>query len=162
MRGFDVEDTSAVILQFETGVLGTVSISDTVAAPWSWELTAGENPAYPKTDMSCYMLGGTHASLSVPDLNLWAHTGKRSWWEPIAAEQLPFEPADPVRAQFLHFLDIIENGAEPLVSASEGMKTLQVLDAIKAAARHGGTEVLAAAPGPNAASTAEGQDDGTV
>ena len=142
VRGFDVEDSSAVILEFENGILGTVSISDTVVAPWSWELTAGENPAYPKTDMSCYMIGGTEGSLSVPDLNLWRHTRKRSWWAPIAAERLTYEPADPVKEQFLHFLNIIEQGTTPLVPAREGMKNLQVLDAIKAAARHGGIQAL--------------------
>ncbi len=147
VRGFDVEDSSAVILEFESGILGTVSISDTVVAPWSWELTAGENPAYPKTGMSCYMLGGTEGSLSVPDLNLWRHTGKRSWWEPIDAEHLTYEPADPVKQQFLHFLNIIEQGATPLVPGREGVKNLEVLDAIKTAARHGGTQALDAGSG---------------
>lgn len=145
-RKFEVEDSSAVILEFENGALGTVSISDTVVAPWSWELTAGENPVYPKTDMSCYTLGGTKGSLSIPDLSLWTHPGKQSWWEPIEANPLTFTPADPVEEQFLHFLDVIENGAAPLVSGVEGMKNLLVLDAIKAAARHGGRQSVAKIP----------------
>ncbi|QMU59293.1 MAG: gfo/Idh/MocA family oxidoreductase [Boseongicola sp.] len=137
VRGYEVEDTSAVILEFDTGVLGTVSISDTVVAPWSWELTAGENPAYPKTEMSCYMLGGTKGSLSVPDLSLWQHPGKQSWWSPIEVTKPSVKSADPVKEQFLHFLDVIENNVQPLVSAEEGFRNLQVLDAIKKAARHG-------------------------
>ncbi|MGI9391170.1 MAG: Gfo/Idh/MocA family protein [Boseongicola sp.] len=142
VRGYDVEDTSAVILEFDTGVLGTVSISDTVAAPWSWELTAGENPAYPKTEMSCYMLGGTKGSLSVPDLRLWHHPGKQSWWAPIEATVLSVNAADPVNEQFLHFLDVIGGSILPLVSAEEGHRNLQVLDAIKKAATHGGPQVV--------------------
>ena len=141
MRGFDVEDTSAVIMEFDSGVLGTVTISDTVAAPWSWELTAGENPAYPKTDMACYMIGGTKGSLSVPDLSLWQHPGKQSWWSPIEATRSSVKTADPVNEQFLHFLDIIETDVPPLVSAEEGYRNLQVLDAEKWAAAHGSKQM---------------------
>lgn len=126
VRGFEVEDTSAAILEFQNGALGTVTVSDTVVAPWSWELTAGENPAYPKTSMACYMIGGTKGSLSVPDLRLWAHPGKQSWWEPIEATVLPYEPADPIKEQLLHFVDVIEQGEAPLVNAVAGMKNLQV------------------------------------
>ncbi len=137
VRGFEVEDSCVVILEFESGALGTVSISDTVSAPWSWELTAGENPVYPKTDMACYTLGGTHGSLSIPDLRLWSHPGKRSWWEPIEAQRLDFTANDPVADQFVHFLDVIENGTVPLVTAAEGLKNMQILDAIKQAALGG-------------------------
>jgi predicted dehydrogenase len=143
VRGFEVEDTSAVILQFASGVLGTLSISDTVVAPWSWELTAGENPAYPKTDQSAYMLGGTKGGLSVPDLGLWQHTTKRSWWEPIERTSLPVTAADPVAEQFLHFLDVIEGTATPLVSAQDGLKNILVLEAIKTAAATGLAQTIA-------------------
>ena len=138
VRGFEVEDTSAVILEFASGALGTVSICDTTSAPWSWELTAGENPAYPRTDQSCYTIGGTEASLSVPDLKLWRHKGAQSWWSPIEHETLEITEQDPVEAQFLHLLDMIENGAPPLVSATDGLRNIEVLDAIKRAAKSGG------------------------
>jgi len=141
-RKFEVEDTSAVILEFESGTLGTVSISDTVVAPWSWELTAGENPVYHQTDQSCYMLGGTRGSLSVPDLKLWQHPGARSWWEPIEAQSLSYTTADPVEEQFLHFLDVIENGATPLVTGADGLANQQVLEAIKNAAQTGAAQIL--------------------
>ena len=59
------------------GALGTVSASDTVVSPWSWELTTGENPAYPRQDQSCYQIGGTHGALTIPALELWSHADKR-------------------------------------------------------------------------------------
>lgn len=65
-RNNTVEDTAAILLEFANGALGTVSVSDTIPAPWSWELTAAENPAYPTTDAACYSIGGTKASLSLP------------------------------------------------------------------------------------------------
>lgn len=134
VRGFAVEDTGAAILAFESGVLGTVSISDTVSAPWSWELTSGENPAYPKTDQSCYLLAGTEGSLSIPDLTFWSHSGQKSWWSPIEREAISVPAADPVEAQFLHFLDVIEGRAAPLVTAADGLRNIEVLDALKRAA----------------------------
>jgi predicted dehydrogenase len=147
VRGFEVEDTSAVILEFASGALGTVSISDTTSAPWSWELTAGENPAYPKTDQACYTFGGTDASLSVPDMRIWRHDGTPSWWAPIRGETLDLPTSDPIQDQFLHFLDVIENGTQPLVSAADGLRNIEVLDAIKRAAVSGQVEaVQSAAP----------------
>lgn len=139
VRGFEVEDTSAVILSFENGALGTVTISDTVSAPWSWELTSGENPAYPKTDQSCYMIGGTEGSLSMPDLRVWSHVGLQSWWSPIEAKPFEITPTDPVAAQFRHFLDIVEGRAAPRVTAEDGLRNIMVLEAIKTATSTGGT-----------------------
>ncbi len=136
-RGFEVEDTAALILTFASGALGTVSISDTVSAPWSWELTAGENPAYPKTDQSCYLIGGTEGSLSLPDLRVWSHRGAKSWWSPIDATRVEVETCDPVEAQLRHFLDVIAGQATPVVSVEDGLRNIEVLEAIKAAASSG-------------------------
>ena len=142
VRGFDVEDTSAVILEFKSGMLGTVSISDAVSAPWSWELTAGENPAYPQTDQSCYTLGGTKAALSIPDMRVWTHTGTQSWWSPIESERLDIQTTDPVEAQFLHFLDVINGTVEPRVTGWDGLRNIEVLDAIKLAASRGNRQTV--------------------
>ena len=49
-RGFAVEDTAGLLLKFAGGAIGTVTLSDTTPAPWSWELSSGENAAYPKQD----------------------------------------------------------------------------------------------------------------
>ena len=137
VRGFEVEDTSAVILNFENGALGTVSISDAISAPWSWELTSGENPIYPKTDQSCYMIGGTAGALSLPDLKVWSHQGEQSWWSPIAADTRVVPQTDPVEAQLFHFLDVISGKAEPRVTAADGLRNIEVLEAIKIAASTG-------------------------
>lgn len=142
-RGFPVEDTMAILLEFENGALGTVSVSDTVAAPWSWEFTAGENPRYPHISGTAYAIGGTRASLSIPDLKLWSHRGTPSWWSPMDGEHLKYRPEDPLDRQLAHFLDMIETGAEPLVSGREGLKTLLLVEAIKRAAETGQAQTLA-------------------
>ena len=137
VRGFDVEDTAAILLRFANGALGTVTVSDTVVAPWSWEFASGENPAYPHTDVPSIAIGGTHGSLSVPDLRLWSHPGERSWWNPIESERLRFEPADPLLRQMAHFGEVIGGRANPLVPADEGLATLACVEAIKRSAETG-------------------------
>lgn len=136
-RGHEVEDTAAAILRFASGALGTVTVSDAISAPWSWEFSAGENPAYPHVPGGAYRIGGEAGSLSVPDLKLWRHPGERSWWAPIEAEQIEAEDADPLSAQLDHFAAVAAQGAEPLVSGREGLATLRLLEAIKRAARTG-------------------------
>ena len=134
-RGFEVEDTLIANLKFANGALGTLSISDTIVAPWSWEFTAQENPAYPHVKTHAYALGGTRGSLSVPDLQLWQHPSVRSWWNPIETQHLDFIPNDPLAAQLDHFLDVINGTAEPLVSGREGLKSLKLLEQIQSACR---------------------------
>ena len=71
-RGFAVEDTAGLLLKFAGGAIGTVTLSDATPAPWSWELSSGENAAYPKQDQPCYLFAGTLGSLSVPTMELWS------------------------------------------------------------------------------------------
>ena len=136
-RGHEVEDTAAIVLQFGSGALGTISVSDTIVAPWSWELTAAENPAYPRTAQACYLIGGTHGSLEIPGGRIWSNSGKRSWWEPIESAVYDIEPSDPLDRQIEHFCRIIAREEEPLVSGREGLRTLQVIEAIKNSALSG-------------------------
>jgi predicted dehydrogenase len=137
VRGYAVEETTVILLRFLSGVLATVTVSDTIVAPWSWELTAGENPAYHQTDQSCYQVGGTHASLTIPHLELWRNPDRRSWWEPLARERLACVPEDPLRLQVRHFCRVIRGEEEPLVSGREGLATLRVIEAVKRSAATG-------------------------
>ena len=139
VRGFEVEDTAAIMLRFQNGALGTINVSDTAVAPWSWEMTARENLAYPATSEACYMIGGTKASLSLPNLTLWRNEGKRSWWNPLNGTKIPFDLEDPLHVQIKQFAAVIRGEQTPLVSAEEGLKTLRVIEAIKHAAGTGET-----------------------
>jgi predicted dehydrogenase len=143
VRGHAVEDTAAIVLRFASGVLATFSVSDSVVAPWAWELNSAENLAYPQQpDQFCYMIGGTHGSLALPRLDVWNHPGLRSWWEPLTSTHETFTPEDPLKVQIRHFCDVIERGATPVVSGRDGLNTLRVIEAIKEAARTGATVSL--------------------
>lgn len=137
-RGFANEDVAAAVLELENGAVGTLSVSDSIVAPWSWEMTAQEHPVYPATPESCYLIGGSKGALSVPDLRVWSHTGPEpDWWTPISATSLTREAADPLAAQILHFAAVILGQAKPLVSGWEGLRTLEVVEAIQVSAESG-------------------------
>lgn len=139
-RGFANEEVAGAVLRFDNGAIGTLTLSDGIVAPWSWELTAREHPVYPATSQSCYLIGGSEASLSLPDCTLWNQNGKRDWWEPINATTIARPSSDPLDNQIAHFLSVIAEEAAPLVSGREGTKTLSVIEAIQKSARTGQAE----------------------
>jgi predicted dehydrogenase len=143
VRGHAVDESTVVSVRFVNGALGTINVSDTIVAPWSWEHTTGENVAYPRTDQPCYMIGGTHGSLSVPRLELWSNEQKRSWWEPFRMERLVASDQDPLSLQIKQFCKVIRGEEKPLVSGREGVMTLKVIDAVRQAAHSGNTIRLA-------------------
>lgn len=136
-RKHEVEDTAAIILQMASGALVTMTVSDTIVAPWSWELTSAENADYPATDQSCYFIGGTNGSLDIPANRVWSQQGERSWWQPISHHRYQADAADPLDRQLENFCEVIAGKADPLVSGREGLKSLQVIEAICTAAETG-------------------------
>ena len=63
--------------------------------------------------------------------------GKRSWWEPFGTSVVSVERSDPLANQVEHFVDVINGDAEPICSGRDGLKTLQVVDAVVESARTG-------------------------
>lgn len=137
-RGFENEDIAAVLLDFENGTVGTMTVSDAVVSPWSWEMTSQEDQNFPQTPEACYRIGGSKGALSIPDMKLWRHKdGAQDWRRPIEAKRIGFDPVDPLVAQIAHFRDVILGNAEPLVSAEEGLRSLAVVEAIETSAATG-------------------------
>lgn len=139
IRGFEPEETCVITLKFASGALGTMTLSDTVVAPWSWEMTTGENPAYPHTDQSCYHIAGTHGALSIPRLELWTNPDRRDWWEPLNATRITAPKADPLPLQIRQFCKVIRGEEAPLVPGREGVQNMKIIDAVKRAASSGNT-----------------------
>ena len=142
-RGRFVEDTAVATLRFENGALGTLTVSDTTVAPWSWELTARENPAYPSTNESSMWVAGTLGSLSIPDGRIWTQHGARDWWSPITATHMPIDQADPLVRQIEQFAAVVRGTEAPVASGRDGLLALAVVEAIKQAAKTGRTIALA-------------------
>src|SRR6185369_14931906 len=140
-RMHEVEDTVAVLLRFECGALGTITATDASPSPWSWDANSGENPAIPASRENSYRFLGTEGSLEFPDLHLWRYrvSGEPGWTRPISREGRVVPPEDAYRRQLRHFCQVINGHEEPLVSAEDARRTLQVTAAILRSAATGQT-----------------------
>ena len=143
VRNFAVEDTAAVIIEFVGGALGTRNLCDATPAPWSWELTAGENPAYPVTRETSGMIAGTEGAIAIPSATLWHPKGPKSWWSPMSATAAHIAQGDTLQRQIADFAAVIQTGQPPLVSGADGLESLRVVDAISRSAQTGERVVLA-------------------
>ena len=138
VRKFDVEDTAAAVLQFKSGALGTLLVSDTVSAPWSWEWGSRENPNRPIEPENCYIVAGTQGSLSVPTLqHRWHKPGEESWDIPMLQMHVPIRPADAYHEQMRNFCGVIRGTEKPVLSGRDGTTTLATTLAITESARRG-------------------------
>lgn len=142
-RGFAVEDTAAILMRFANGALGTFALTDCAVAPWSWEQTAGENPAYPRSGETCYFIAGARGALALPHLDLWTNPERQGWFEPLRRERVMATQDDPLTLQLRHFVDVARGRAAPLVSGREALKTLQTIEAIRHAAETGARVAVA-------------------
>ena len=128
---YEVEDTAIVNFTFRSGTLCTLSVSDTIVAPYSYELTAGENPAYPITNQSAYFIGGTKGSIQFPNLKHWYNRGERSWWKPIYHKDFNIRLSRfTLINQIDHLCDVVSGKAKPKVSGNDGLQSLKIFDAI--------------------------------
>ncbi len=145
VRHYPVEDTAVILLRFAGGALGTLTVSDTAVAPWSWELTSGENPFYPRNDENCYLISGTEGALSVPKLELWRYAEEPGWGAPLSRECLEVGASDPLVRQLRHFCAVVRGETEPKISGRDAVRTLLAVQAVFEAARTGRTVDLESA-----------------
>jgi predicted dehydrogenase len=61
----------------------------------------------------------------------------RSWWKPFEVGVVGMIRDDPLRRQIEHFGAVVRGEAQPIVSAEDGFKNLQITEAIVAAAKSG-------------------------
>ena len=136
-RGFVIEDTASVTLRFKNSALGSILVSDATPAPWAYELTSGENPAYPQTGQDCYFFCGAHGSFSFPSMKLWRYPASETsgWYTPLEQQSQTQLDGNALKAQLEHFCRIIRGEESPLVSGLDGFKTLAVTQAVLDSAR---------------------------
>lgn len=134
-RGFEVEDTAAVILRFANGAIGSFSLSDATPSPWNWEASSGQALYFPPQREDAYFIGGRMASLAVPSLARWQHeSADGRWQDPLVRHQVRIEVVGAYQRQLSNFVDLIRGTAAPVVSARDGFMTLATVLAIRRAA----------------------------
>ncbi|TWJ14009.1 Gfo/Idh/MocA family protein [Geobacter argillaceus] len=137
VRGFAVEDTAAAIIGFANGALATLTISDAVATPWSWDTTAGEVPYIRSYREICYFFAGTEGGLSLPKLQLWSYKGEKGWGAQLSMDQHQVDAADPQTMQMRHFCRVIRGEEKPVITGADATRTLAATLAVKEAAETG-------------------------
>jgi len=134
-RRFEVEDTLSISIAFENGALGSMIVSDTVSAPWTYELTTGENPYFPKVEENCYYFNGTLGALAFPQMEHWYYKDKEAGWQyPLEKSILGASHADPLQVQLEHFGRVIQGDEIPLVNGQDATRSLAVVLAVLASA----------------------------
>ena len=138
VRGFDVEDTASVSFEFDNGALGSFTISDAVASPYSWERTSGQALYFPYQPGNYLFIGGRAGSLEVPGMALWSHGSEgQDWQDRLDCEVLPLDGTQTYENQLTHFLKVITGDTPPVIDAADATRTLAVILAVKRAAKEG-------------------------
>jgi predicted dehydrogenase len=139
-RAFEAEEGAAILLRFESGVVGTFILSDNTPSPWNFEGGTGENPMIPKVkaDESAggfYRILGQRGSLSVPDLTRW----EGRWNEGLSREELDVEKEKvPFDAQVQHFVEVVRDGKTPSCTSEEGLRAMVVCETVKRSMKRNG------------------------
>lgn len=143
VRGFEVEDTAAVIVGFDHGAIGTFLASDTVVAPWGWDQSTQDDPQFPfNPDISSYSIAGTEGSLAFPQLAHYYHDGESDWHHPLSRRFHAAPAGDSYTRQLRHFIDVARGTAAPVVTVDDAAATLNVVQAAHESAQTGALVAL--------------------
>ncbi|KAF7885927.1 uncharacterized protein EAF02_004436 [Botrytis sinoallii] len=141
-RGFDAEEGGAMILRFESGVVGTFLLSDAVPSPWNFEAGTGENPTVPQVGKEndaggFYRILGTKGGISVPDLTRWSYEvwdGEKAWNDELKKDEIQVDTEIvPFDEQIKHLVQVVKEGKKPICSGEEGLSAMVVCEAVRVA-----------------------------
>lgn len=136
-RGFNVEDTVAVIMKFTNGALGTFLLSDAVPSPYVWDMGAKQALYLAHEPGDCYIIGGDKGTLAVPTLNVWTHENDGDWRHPLQRTHRGRMQHDCYMAQVDNLVAVVRDGATPVVDGLDALRTLATVEAISIAASTG-------------------------
>lgn len=134
-RGYEFADTIAVALEYSSGAVGTVTITESTPSPWSWEASVAEGIGYPTYSQDHTVFLGTEGSLSFPSLKLWhfPDAEEPGWKSPLITSDFEVLPNDPYLDQIENFAQTIRGVTSALVEGSDALRSLAVVEAIKEA-----------------------------
>ncbi|NQW09654.1 MAG: Gfo/Idh/MocA family oxidoreductase [Alphaproteobacteria bacterium] len=139
VRGFEIEDTAAILYTFRNGATVSVLLSDAAQTPWSWERATGENPDVPRMGLDCFRFVGTKGGLDFPSNDLWRTPGAEigSWSDTLerTAHETPERAAH--RDQLDHFGRVVRGEVEPRVTGADGLASLAATVAVFRSAETG-------------------------
>lgn len=147
VRGFEVEDTVALTIEFASGALGSFILSDAAPSPYSWETTSGQALYFPHQPENCYTFAGRQGTLTVPSMTLWQHEAPTQaamaapstghWQDPLVSSPLTPEAGSAYVDQLNHFLDMATGKVAPILDPDDASLTLAAALAVLEAAHTG-------------------------
>ena len=123
---------------------GPCEVSDTAAAPWTWDLSSGEAERFPRQDVNSHFISGTEGSLTLPRLEYWHYREAKGWHDELTQERNALHFGDVYALQLAHFCAVIEGIEEPLCAASDATRSLEATLAVRDAAKSGRPVLLGA------------------
>lgn len=134
------EEALALLLRFESGLIGTILLSDSASSPWSWEQATGENvPAFPMNKESPYRFIFERGAMEFPSLKCWQQDEPS--WHHAFQQHDPDLLQEPMRAVFAqqidHFYDVAARRVPPRVTARDGLEALNAALTVKRALADG-------------------------
>ena len=139
-RSWDFDDTSAIVVHFRSGAVGTIFLSDSVSAPWSWEGSVSDGIGFHNHGQDYLQAMGTKASLSIPSLTVWRYSDRETdpgWYAPLQTRRLDIPSADPYALQIAHFARVVRDEEPPVVTGEDGLRSLAVVAAVIEAGKSG-------------------------
>ena len=134
----EVEDTASAILRFKNGSLGIILVSNSQnPALYGKVFIHGKNGSSVcvQTDGGAMFIAGMSTIQEPPINDLWSISGEEDFLEKWREEDTQFfQGINPMeyyhQLQIRDFLQAIMKDCEPMVSANEGRKTVEIFTAI--------------------------------
>ncbi|MCY0967217.1 Gfo/Idh/MocA family protein [Parathalassolituus penaei] len=125
-----------ICLRFESGVLGTLMLSDL-------DGNGDDSPCYQDEDLC--VITGSEGSLSLPDMTLRRYGLRQSGedWSPFTSSQLDVKRRDPLMEQLRHFCRVVRGEQEAMLDMAWAIRNLRVVEALLVACRTGEPEPVA-------------------
>ena len=134
-RGHEAEEGAAILLRFESGLVGTFVIIDSSPSAHSFESGTGENPTIPKTGKDFLRIFGSEATLSVGDMLITRHIPgeEKSWTNAVHQERLPVGNEIPFDEQIKNLVEVLRGKELSRCSGHDGLSALIVCEGIRRA-----------------------------
>lgn len=138
-RGHEAEEGAAIVMRFDSGVVGTFLLSDSTPSAHSFEAGTGENPIIPRTGKDFYRIFGSEGTLSVGDMQVEKYeSGKEgAWQDKIVETNVPVGTEVPFDEQVKHLVRVVRGEEQPRCTIEDGLRAVIVADAVTRAMRTG-------------------------
>lgn len=132
-RGHGAEEGAAILFRFESGVVATFILSDSVVSNHGFESGTGENPIVPRAGKDFYRVFGSEGVLSVGDMKLSRHEegDEKSWRNALREEIVAVGDEVPFDEQVKNLVGVVRGEESPRCSGEDALKALIVCDAIQ-------------------------------